>query len=50
LWNGLLEAWISCEGIQECKIVIVKICVWGKNTPIDQNISNGCRQGVKSLL
>jgi hypothetical protein len=27
LWNGLLEAWISCEGIQECKIVIVIMCV-----------------------
>jgi hypothetical protein len=46
LWEGnsvvelILEALSPCEGTEDFRTVIVICCVRGKDTPIDQKISN----------
>ncbi len=40
MWNWFLETSIPCEGIKGFRIVVVIYCVWGKDAPIGQHISN----------
>ncbi len=35
-----MEAQIPCEGIEDFRIVVIICCVWRKNTPIGQHISD----------
>ncbi len=40
MWYWFLETLILCEGIEDFRIVMVMCCVWGKDIPIGQHISN----------
>jgi hypothetical protein len=46
--DSILEDIVPCEEIEDFRIVVIISCVWGKDTPIDQHISN--MQTIRQLL